>query len=57
MSGNEDIESNNLHVVDVDFSIFCRCLILDLASCIVEGCDTDLVNILFSLIKHYLQVS
>ncbi|XP_047960538.1 RRP12-like protein isoform X1 [Salvia hispanica] len=34
-----------------------RCLILDLASCIVEGCDTDLVNILFSLIKHYLQAS
>ncbi|XP_057783850.1 uncharacterized protein LOC131001469 isoform X2 [Salvia miltiorrhiza] len=34
-----------------------RCLILDLASCIVEGCDSDLVNILFSLIKHYLQAS
>ncbi|XP_051138746.1 uncharacterized protein LOC127256667 isoform X2 [Andrographis paniculata] len=34
-----------------------RCLILDFASCIVEGADEDLANLLFSLVKHALQSS
>ncbi|KAI3471606.1 hypothetical protein Pfo_028256 [Paulownia fortunei] len=34
-----------------------RHLILDLASCIVEGSGDDLVNLLFSVIKRALQVS
>ncbi|KAL6505963.1 hypothetical protein OROHE_022682 [Orobanche hederae] len=32
-----------------------RCLILELASCMVEGSDNDLVNLLFSVIKRSLQ--
>ncbi|GER25863.1 pentatricopeptide repeat-containing family protein [Striga asiatica] len=32
-------------------------LILDLASCMTEGSDEDLTNLLFSLIKHTLQAS
>ncbi|KAK6149141.1 hypothetical protein DH2020_016666 [Rehmannia glutinosa] len=32
-----------------------RCLILDLASCMVEGSDNDLINLLFSVIKRALQ--
>lgn len=33
-----------------------RRLILELASCIVEGSDEDLVNLLFSITKRALQV-
>lgn len=38
------------------FCLTLRCLILELASCIVEGSDEDLVNILFSITKRALQV-
>ncbi|KAL8489525.1 hypothetical protein ACS0TY_025441 [Phlomoides rotata] len=34
-----------------------RCLILELASCIVEGSDEDLVNLLFSITKRALEES
>ncbi|GFP92216.1 ribosomal RNA-processing protein 12 [Phtheirospermum japonicum] len=34
-----------------------RCLILDLASCMVEGSDNDLVNMLFYVVKRSLQAS
>ncbi|PIN24573.1 hypothetical protein CDL12_02689 [Handroanthus impetiginosus] len=33
------------------------CLLLELASCFVEGSDNDLVNLLFSVIKRALQVT
>ncbi|KAL3841265.1 hypothetical protein ACJIZ3_025856 [Penstemon smallii] len=34
-----------------------RCIILELASCIVEGSDEDLINLLFCVIQRALQAS
>lgn len=50
---NKAFESNIWIVV---IFLLLRCSILDLAYCIVDGSDGDLVNILFSIIKHSMQV-
>ncbi|KAH6779701.1 hypothetical protein C2S52_010938 [Perilla frutescens var. hirtella] len=54
LESDADVSAKEKESVETDAK---RCLILDLASCIVEGSDVDLVNIIFSLVKHYLQVS
>lgn len=54
LESDADVSAKEMEIVGTNAK---RCLILDLASCIVEGSDGDLVNIFFSLIKHSLQAS
>ncbi|KAK4412945.1 RRP12-like protein [Sesamum alatum] len=52
--GNDDGSANEKDDSGTDAK---RSLILDLASCVVEGSDKDMVNLLFAVTKRALQVS
>ncbi|KAL3632483.1 hypothetical protein CASFOL_025467 [Castilleja foliolosa] len=54
VDSNTDGLANEKDIGETDSK---RCLILDLASCMVEGSDNDLVNMLFYVVKRSLQAS